>query len=364
MATPSPWTLVIALFPHLISAGTIPADLLDRAMQEPLAGGRDEVIYLICTHRRIALGGREDVAGWRNVYLAEGGIGAPFTYDLKTAWAYVRFPERVQPSALGWAVLDPKLEELEGLVPDASFDPARDPDGAAGRHRQELLGWVFDRHIELNDPSSVDRGEVLGGEILFRVEYIGKAQAGALWRAAGAHHKMPLILQRTLLYTPHRLVYVLPCDIRVARYDPANGDASVSMLPLSQGEVATALSRDTLIAAAEEALIAVLGAPENERNAARRTFPRSSAGDQLRVADVRELIIGFYGLPGRVALQGQRLRVTRQTKAIRLALSQHERGHVPISAIARQPHATRLLSDYVRILGDRLRRQSSSARAC
>jgi hypothetical protein len=313
-------TLVVALFPHLISAGTIPAGLLERVMEEPLAEGRDEVVYLICTHPRVGLGTLVDGDGWRNVYGARGPIGGPFSFDYDQPWARIRLPSGVRPSALGWAVLDPQLEAVEGLVPDASFDASRDPEGAAGRHRQELLAWIFDRHLGASEDVSVDRGEVDGGEIEFRLEYIGKAQRDALRRAAGAHHKMPLILQRTLLYSPHRLVYVLPCDIRAATYDASSREESVPMGLLAEAVTETGLSRDLLIAAAEEAVIAEFGAPENERNSRERRFPRSDAGDRLRARGIADMIIGVFGLPKNVHLRGQRRSVTHGSKAIKISL--------------------------------------------
>src|SRR4051794_19500939 len=106
-------TLVIGLLPHLIPAGTFPAGMLERAMSEPLAEGRDEVIYLICTHRRLVVGQRVDERGFHAVYRAHGSLGGPFGYDFETPFARVRFPEGVRPSALGWAVLDPLLESVE-----------------------------------------------------------------------------------------------------------------------------------------------------------------------------------------------------------------------------------------------------------
>jgi hypothetical protein len=168
------------------------------------------------------------------------------------------------------------VESVEGLAPDSSFDPARDPEGEDGRHRNELLPWIFDRR-ELD----VDRGTVEGGQIDFRLEYIGKAGQEALRRASGPHHKMPLILARTLMYEPERLVYVLPCDIRAATYEPDPNLPTVSVPPLAEAVERTGLPRDLIIGAAEEALIAAVGARENRRNAGPRQFPRSDAGDRL-----------------------------------------------------------------------------------
>jgi hypothetical protein len=314
-------TLVLSVWPHLISAATIAAGLLDRAMSEPLAHGRDEVLYLICTHPRVVVGQVVDRDGWSRVYRAEGPIGGPFTYDMEKPWARIRLPAGVRISALGWALLDPLLEDAEGLVPDASFDPSRDPEGVDGRHRQELLPWIFDRCFETSSDNEPCRGEVRDAKIEFRVEYIGKAGRDALRRASGPHHKMPLILQRTLLYSPDRLVYVLPCDIRAARYEPDLADTSVPVLPLDEAVQQTRVPRHVLISAAEEALIATLGAPYNERNTAVRRFPSSDAGSRLREMGFAEMILGFFGLPERVTVRGQLASVSRSSQAVRFPVT-------------------------------------------
>ena len=315
-----PTVLAIAALPHLISAATIPANLLERVMSEPLAEGRDEVIYLICTHPRVSLGQNVDVRGWRNVYRAEGAIGGPFTYDMETPWARVRFPKGVRPSALGWAVIDPLLETIEGLLPDASFDPDKDPEGVDGRHRQELLPWIFDRHLETAHDIEVDRGEVQGGQIDFRLAYIGKAGRAALRRASGPHHKLPRILQRTLLYHPHQLVYVLPCDIRAATYQSDDPRPSVPMLLLVDAVKQIGIPRSVLISAAEEALIAAVGAPENERSTRVRRFPHSDAGERLAGMGIDEMMLGFFGMPESVTLRGDERSIDRRSQAIRFGL--------------------------------------------
>jgi hypothetical protein len=274
-------------------------------MTEPLAEGRDEVIYLICTHPRVALGQRVNEDGSRNVYRADGAIGGPWAYDMEEPWARVRFPEHVRPSVLGWAVLDPLLETVEGLLPDSSFDPSRDPEGEDGRHRHELLPWIFDRHLEMTRELQVDRGEVQGGEIDFRLEYIGKAGREALRRASGPHHKVPLILGRTLLYDSHRLVYSLPCEIRVAIQEGHWAGARVELLPLGEAPQAD-LHRDLWIAAAEEALIATVGAPENRRNTEARRFPQSDAGERLVAMGVEQMVLAFTGIPERMTIRGER----------------------------------------------------------
>ena len=288
-------------------------------MTEPLAEGRDEVIYLICTHGRVALGQRAD-DGRHNVYPARGGIGGPFSYDMDACWARVRFPEGVRPSALGWAVLDPLLESVEGLEPDGRFDPLLDPEGDAGRHRQELLPWIFDRHLELGDELEVDRGDVEGGEINFRLMYIGKAGQEALRRASGPHHKVPLILARTLAYHPHLLVYSLPCEIRAAVYDEPSDTPSIELLRLADTGLLATVPRELLISAAEEALIAAVGASENRRNTGARRFPRSDAGDRLAAIGVERVILGFTGIPPRTSIRGEHMTIDRASGAINFDL--------------------------------------------
>jgi hypothetical protein len=316
-ALPVP-TLVIGLVPHVIPATMIAAGLLERAMTEPLSHGRDEVIYLICTHPRVALGQRVD-DGWRSAYRASGGIGGPFGYDTDKPWARVRFPDGVRTSALGWAVLDPLLETVEGLV-DSSFDPSRDPEGEDGRHRQELLMWIYDRLADSGGEQGPDRGEVVGGQINFDLQYIGKASGEALRRASGAHHKVPLILHRTLAYDPHRLVYTLPCDIVVATYESDAESPEVKMLSLADAIAQTGIPRDLLIAAAEEAMIAAVGAPENRRNTVARRFPQSNAGDRLVELGLDKMVLAFTGIPDRVAIHGERQTIDRGSRGIAMQL--------------------------------------------
>ena len=287
-------------------------------MTEPLAEGRDEVIYLICSHDRIVLGGNLDEDGRHRVYRADGGIGGPFGYDMSTVWARVRFPDGVGPSALGWAVLDPLIEQVEGLTPDGTFDPERDPEGEAGRHRHELMAWIFDRHVELANPPEVDRGTVDDGNIAFELEYIGKAGREALRRAAGAHHKMPLILQRTLAYDPHRLLYVLPCTINAVVTETRE---NVMVPELTEAIGQTGLERDLIIAAAEEALIAGIGAPYNQQNTGARLFPNSAAGERLAAEGITSVIVAFAGIPARTTIRGERHEITRGSRGIEFTLA-------------------------------------------
>ena len=121
---------------------------------------------------------------------------------------------------MSWAIVDKSSGAVDELDPGA-VDADSDPDGADGGYREELLPWILDRHLELGSPEAGQRGTVEGGAIEFRLEYVGKRGREALRRPAGAHHKLARILGRTLLYEPHRLVYVLPCDLYVAVYDPS-----------------------------------------------------------------------------------------------------------------------------------------------
>lgn len=310
-------TLALAVLPHLIPAATIAAGDLERAMSEPLAADRDEVLYLVCSHPRIRLGSQVGVDGGRAVYQADGDIGG-LTWGTDDPWARVFFPVGVEPSALGWAVLDPMLESHEGLSGGARFDTGRDPEGERGRHRIELLSWIFDRHARYGEEGGVNRGSVHGGEIAFRLEYVGKSQGEALRRPFGAHHKMPVILGAILTYEPSRLVYFLPCDVFAGRWsDPAE---DTSMLPLKQASVSTRLPRELLIAAAEESLIATMGTRHNARNTRRRSFPMSHAGEQLVAEGVTEVLVGFYSLPEHVSIVGRHSTVFRESRVTQFTL--------------------------------------------
>jgi hypothetical protein len=238
---------------------------------------------------------------------------------METPFARVRFPEGVRPSALGWAVLDPLLESVEGLD-SSDFDSARDPEGEDGRHRQELLPWIYDRLVESGGELDVDRGAFEGGEINFRLEYIGKAGQEALRRAAGPHHKMPLILGRMLYLEPERLVYVLPCDIAAATFEPEPGGPLVRVPALAEAVETTGLPRALLIGAAEEALIAALGARENRRNTGARMFPRSDAGDRLAAMGINEVVVAFRHVPNGMTIRGERESISAESGALRFDL--------------------------------------------
>jgi hypothetical protein len=300
-----PSELVIAVMPHLIPAPTIANDDVARAESEPLAEGRDETIYLICSHPRVRLEPALD-DGSHPALIARLDQREGMRWDPLTWWARVRLPPHATASQIPWAVIDPSLEQIERLAPrDAPFDA--DPDGPAGENRADLLGWVYDRHLELREAPSVPRGSVHGGAIDFRLEYVGLSlsEAGALRRAAGAHHKVPRILGRILLYEPHRLVYVLPCEIRVLLHDPEDPAANRRMLRLDEAVAAHGTDRRLLVETAEHALIALGGTSYNRRNAVRRVFPATDAGDRLRAEGVRRVLLGFWGLPERVRISGR-----------------------------------------------------------
>jgi hypothetical protein len=107
-----------------------------------------------------------------------------------------------------------------------------------------------------------------------------------------------------LLYEPHRLVYLMACEIRIALFDAADETAKVPMLCMADAVETQGIDRSTLIAVAEEALIASSDTPYNKRNTVRRRFPATSAGERLAQLGVRRVMLGFYGLPERVRLSG------------------------------------------------------------
>lgn len=293
-------TLSIAAIPHLIPAPTIPNGEVQLAISAPLAGGRDEVIYLVCTHERIRFASakhNERVP----VLRASGELGG-IGWDTREVWAWVTLPENARPSTVPWAILDVDSGEPAGAA-DIEQTDADDPDGVDGRHREELLPWIYDRHLELAQPREERRGQVEGGEIEFRLEYIGKRRRDALRRPAGAHHRVAQILARTLLYEPHRLLYMLPCDIRVARHDSST-TAPVKAEQLNTAARMTRIPRALLSAVAEEALIAWLGPPYNVQNTGPRKFPHSASGEKLAAHGVSTVNIAIAQLPDRVSVRG------------------------------------------------------------
>jgi len=309
-----PAQMAIAIFPHLIPSVTIPHGLVERALSEPLAEGRDEVIYLVCSHPRVRLAERQPDGTYPVLIAGGDGIGA-IEWDPSSWWARLTLPPHARPSRIPWAILDPALGWAEG-IPPIEADLSDDPDGELAQNRAELLPWIYDRHLELTTPSDVERGTVDGGLIDLRMEYVGSSGQDALRRPAGAHHKVPTILGRMLLYEPHRLVYLMACEVRVALFDEAEAGESIPALRIADAVEAHAVERQVLIAAAEDALIAAAGAPYNKRNTARRRFPQSVSGEQLGLLGVRRVMLAFWGLPERVRLVGAGAEWGRETRAI------------------------------------------------
>jgi hypothetical protein len=155
----------------------------------------------------------------------------------------------------------------------------------------------------------------------FHIQYVGKSNREALRRAAGPHHKMSLVLHKTLTYDPHRLVYPMPCDVLVGYSSSDDAQGSVEMIRLNDAAVETGLPRDLLIAAAEEAAIAILAPPENHRNTGTRRFPRSDAGDRLLAAGVTRVGLGIYGLPQRVKVRTAEAIFERGSRAVEFRLT-------------------------------------------
>ncbi len=307
-----PNQMAIAVLPHLIPSVTIPNGQLERALSEPLAAGRDEVIYLVCSHPRVKVGEREPDGSYP-ILIASGRLGGGIEWNPHCWWARAVLPSHARPSRIPWSILDTALEWEEGL-PSLDADFSKDPDGEAGQHRAELMPWVYDRHLELTDPARVPRGLVDGGHIILRVEYVGSSDQEALRRPAGAHHRLPMILGRMLLYEPHRLVYLMPCELRVALYEERES-MPVLARPITDVVDHYGIDRTLLITSTEDALIAAMAAPYNTRNTGRRRFPASAAGERLRELGVQRMMLTFSGLPNRVTLEGSQLTWTSQTIA-------------------------------------------------
>jgi hypothetical protein len=289
--------LGVVVVPHLIPAGTLANHDIDRAMEEPLALGRDEVLYMICTHPRLrAVWPNSDIREF-DVLIARHAGASEIGWDPEP-WAHVAVPEHVRPASVEWAISDSALKTVEGLTRNPRAD-----DGA-GAHLQELLGWIFDRHLEDGQELEVDRGTVEGGQLSFSVEYIGRSDHEALRRVAGPHHKLPQILSRTMVYTPHLLIYAFPCEIRLAAYSPDEAGA-VEALPLEEGLHAFGLPRKVIVAAAEEMLIAHLGGTRNVLSTGASAFPNSGSARGLTELGFTQAGIGFGGLPRRVRFRGK-----------------------------------------------------------
>jgi len=256
----------------------------------------------VWSHPRVSVGVRRADGGFP-LLMARGQTGGGIAWSSDAWWGRVTFPPHARPSVLPWAVIDDALDWAEHL-PEIDIDAADDPDGAAGQNRQELLPWVYDRHLDQVQPPALFRGRVDGAPIDLRVEYVGSSGRDALRRPAGAHHKVPTILGRMLLYEPHRLVYLLACEVRFASYDASTPERNVRALRLRDAVDEYGVDRGLLIAAAEDAMIAAAAAPYNKRNTGARRFPNSAAGVQLGDLGVRRVRTALYGLPPRFRISG------------------------------------------------------------
>jgi hypothetical protein len=289
--------LGVVVVPHLIPAGTLANHDIDRAMEEPLALDRDEVLYMICTHPRLrAVWPDSDIREF-DVLIARDAGASDIGWDPEP-WAHVTVPEHVRAASVEWAISDSALETVEGLTRNP-----RAGDGA-GANLQELLGWIFDRHLEEGKALEVDRGTVEGGQLSFAVEYIGKSDYEALRRATGPHHKLPQILSRTMVYTPHLLVYAFPCELRLAAYSPDEA-GTMEALPFAEALRAYDLPRAAIVSAAEEMLIARLGGARNVRSTGTGAFPNSVSARILIELGFTQAGISFGGIPPHMRFCGK-----------------------------------------------------------
>lgn len=289
--------LGVVVVPHLIPAGTLANHDIDRAMEEPLALDRDEVLYMMCTHPRLrALWTDPDIREF-NVLIARDAGASDIGWDPEP-WAYVTVPGHVSATSVEWAISDLALGTVEGLTRNP-----RAGDGG-GAHLQELLGWIFDRHLEEGKPLAVDRGTVEGGYLSFAVEYIGKSDLEALRRATGPHHKLPQILSRTMVYSPHLLVYAFPCELRLAVYSPDEA-GTMEALPFAEALRVYDLPRATIVSAAEEMLIARLGGARNVRSTGTGAFPNSASARVLIELGFTQAGIAFGGIPPHMQFCGK-----------------------------------------------------------
>jgi hypothetical protein len=145
---------------------------------------------------------------------------------------------------------------------------------------------------------------VEGGQLSFAVEYIGKSDFEALRRATGPHHKLPQILNRTMVFTPHLLAYAFPCELRLATYSP-DETGTVEALQFGEALRAFGLPRETIVSAAEEMLIARLGGARNVRGTGTRAFPNSASARALVDLGFTQAGISFGGIPPHMRFCGK-----------------------------------------------------------
>lgn len=264
-------------------------------MNEPLAQGRDEVIYLICTHPRVkAL--KPESSGRIGVVRAKPS--KPFAADVcweTEPFAWLNLPDEASASSIPWCLIDTNLESKDGLD-TSDFNTELDPEAGRGRHRQEILAWMFDRHL---DPDDTDRGSVDGGSLDFELIYVGMTTKEALARADGPHHMVSRILGQTLVFNPHLLVYVFPSTIHMGELGAKEAKS------LEQARSSFGLSRKLAIEVAEEMLISYFSPSRNKRNTVDRVFPNSSSADELRAKGVEKVGFSIDGLPSEFQFRGQ-----------------------------------------------------------
>ncbi len=297
--------LGVVVVPHLIPAATLANHDIDRAMEEPLALDRDEVLYMICTHPRLRAVWPDPKLREFEVLIARNAGASDIGWDPEP-WAHVTVPEHVRPGCVEWAISDSALETVEGLTRNP-----RAADGAPA-HLQELLGWIFDRHLEEGEPPAVDRGTVEGGQLSFAVEYIGRSDFEALRRATGPHHKLPQILNRTMVFTPHLLVYAFPCELHLVAYSP-DEKGTIKALPFAEALRTFSLPRETIVSAAEEMLIAWLGGARNVRSTGTGAFPNSASARVLVELGFTQAGISFGGIPPHMRFCGKHERIDNES---------------------------------------------------
>jgi hypothetical protein len=306
--------LGVVVIPHLIPAATLANQDIQRAMDEPLALDRDEVLYMICTHPRLRAVWPHPEARQFDILIARNAGAADIGWNPEP-WARVTVPDHVRPATVVWGISDSALETVEGLTRNPQ---ARD---GAGAHLQELLGWIFDRHLDELEPPEVDRGTVEGGQLSFAVAYIGKSDYEALRRAAGPHHRIPQILSHTMVYTPELLAYVFPCEVRLVAYSPEETGTLVAF-PFADGLRTYDLPRETIVSAAEEMLIARLGGIHNKRSTGARAFPNSASAQRLAELGFTEAGISFGGIPQNIRLCGKHETVDKASSPFGWKLSE------------------------------------------
>jgi hypothetical protein len=125
-----------------------------------------------------------------------------------------------------------------------------------------------------------------------------------LRRATGPHHKLPQILNRTMVFTPHLLVYAFPCELRLAAYSP-DETGTMEALPFKEALRVFDLPRETIVSAAEEMLIARLGGARNVRSTGTGAFPNSASARALVELGFTQAGISIGGIPPHMRFCGK-----------------------------------------------------------